>query len=97
MHGVFGEVYNAGTIDDLVALYEPDAFLVPQLGQRVIGLSAIRESLVGFVNLQGTACSRKEPDGSRSLLSQCLCRRLKLHLFPSKLIASSLIIFGGLI
>lgn len=54
MHGVFGEVYNAGTIDDLVALYEPDAFLVPQLGQRLIGLSAIRESLVGFVNLKGS-------------------------------------------
>jgi ketosteroid isomerase-like protein len=86
MHGVFGEVYNAGTIDDLVALYEPDAFLVPQLGQRVIGLSAIRESLVGFVNLKGTACSRKEPDGSRLIVVAMPLPTPETSSFPFKIV-----------
>lgn len=54
MHAVFAEAYNARKIEDLVALYEPDAVLIPQPGQRVAGLSAIRESLVGFVDLKGS-------------------------------------------
>lgn len=54
MHAVFAEAYNAGNLEDLVALYEPDAVLIPQPGQRVEGISAIRESLAGFVNLQGS-------------------------------------------
>ena len=54
MHAVFAEAYNAGKVEDLVALYEPDAVLIPQPGQRAAGLSAIRESLVGFVNLKGS-------------------------------------------
>jgi uncharacterized protein (TIGR02246 family) len=54
MHAAFAEAYNAGNLEDLVALYEPDAVLIPQPGQRVAGISAIRESLVGFVNLKGS-------------------------------------------
>ena len=37
---------------DLIALYESDAVLIPQPGQRVAGVSAIRESLIGFLNLK---------------------------------------------
>lgn len=53
VHAAFAEAYNAGRIEDLISLYESDAVLVPQPGQRAIGLSAIRESLAGFVNLKG--------------------------------------------
>lgn len=53
MHAIFANAYNAGRIEDLIALYETDAVLVPQPGQRAVGLSTIRESLVGFVNLKG--------------------------------------------
>ena len=54
MHAVFAEAYNAGKVEDLVALYEPDAVLIPQPGQQVEGISVIRESLAGFVNLKGS-------------------------------------------
>lgn len=53
MHAAFAEAFNAGKIEDLIALYEPDALLVPQPGQQVTGLSAIREALVVFLDLKG--------------------------------------------
>ena len=54
MHEAFAGAYNAGKIEDLIALYESDAVLIPQPGQRVAGVSAIRESLIGFLNLKGS-------------------------------------------
>lgn len=36
-----------------MALYEPDAWLLPQPGVRVQGHGAIREALAGFLALQG--------------------------------------------
>jgi uncharacterized protein (TIGR02246 family) len=54
MHAAFAEAYNSGNLEDLVALYETDAVLIPQPGQRVEGISAIRESLMGFLNLKGS-------------------------------------------
>ncbi|MDR4493876.1 MAG: nuclear transport factor 2 family protein [Nitrospirales bacterium] len=53
MHAAFAEAFNAGKIDDLLALYESDAVLVPQPGQQVVGRSGIREALLVFLDLKG--------------------------------------------
>lgn len=49
MHRLFADAFNAHDLDALVALYEPEAVLVPQAGQRAIGRDAIREALAGFL------------------------------------------------
>ena len=49
MHPRFMQAFNAHDLDALAALYEPDAVLVPQAGQRAVGRDAIRESLAGFL------------------------------------------------
>jgi uncharacterized protein (TIGR02246 family) len=46
---LFAEALNAGKLDDLVALYEPQATLMPSPGKLVAGTTAIRESLAGFL------------------------------------------------
>jgi uncharacterized protein (TIGR02246 family) len=46
---LFAEALNAGRIDDLVALYEPQATLMPSPGRLVTGSAAIREALAQFV------------------------------------------------
>ncbi|HTS20472.1 MAG TPA: SgcJ/EcaC family oxidoreductase [Casimicrobiaceae bacterium] len=46
---LFQEALNAGKIDDLVALYEPQATLMPMPGKLVTGHAAIREALNGFL------------------------------------------------
>jgi uncharacterized protein (TIGR02246 family) len=46
---LFAEALNAGRLDDLVALYEPQAALTPMPGKLVTGTAAIRESLAGFL------------------------------------------------
>ena len=53
MHAAFAEAFNAGKIEDLIALYEPDAILVAQPGQQVVGHFGIREALLVFINLNG--------------------------------------------
>jgi ketosteroid isomerase-like protein len=50
MHRLFADAFNAHDLDALVALYEAEAVLVPQAGQRAIGQSAIREALAGFLS-----------------------------------------------
>jgi uncharacterized protein (TIGR02246 family) len=47
---LFVQALNAGKIDDLVALYEPQATLMPQPGKLVTGSAAIREALAQFVS-----------------------------------------------
>jgi uncharacterized protein (TIGR02246 family) len=49
---LFEERINAGDLDGLVALYEPNAIFVPQDGEVLHGSAAIREALAGFVALQ---------------------------------------------
>src|SRR5690349_5154465 len=49
----FAQAFSAGDLEALVALYEPDAVLVPQPGQVVTGREAIREALQGFLTLCG--------------------------------------------
>jgi len=50
---LFVQAFSAGDLGALVALYEPDAVLVPQRGQVVTGREAIREALQGFLTLCG--------------------------------------------
>jgi uncharacterized protein (TIGR02246 family) len=53
MHQRFAQHFNAGDIESLMALYTPDAALVPQPGQVVQGHAAIREALQAFLALRG--------------------------------------------
>src|SRR5215472_15749126 len=46
---LFAEALNAGQLDALVALYEPQGTLMPSPGKLVTGTAAIRESLAGFL------------------------------------------------
>lgn len=50
----FAGAFNAGGLDALVTLYEPEALMVPEPGRWVTGHAAIREALQGFLALQGT-------------------------------------------
>jgi uncharacterized protein (TIGR02246 family) len=53
IHGMFEQAFNAGDIDALIALYEPDATLVPQPGAVAEGTDAIREALRWFLDRGG--------------------------------------------
>jgi ketosteroid isomerase-like protein len=44
--------FNSGDIDQVLALYEPDAVIVPDPGQVLHGTAAIRQSLQGFLALK---------------------------------------------
>ena len=46
---LFAQYLNAGNLDELVALYEPEASLMPTPGKLVSGTAAIRESLAQFL------------------------------------------------
>lgn len=51
---LFSEGLNTGNIDALMALYEPEAVLMPQPGQVVAGTQAIREALAAFIATKPT-------------------------------------------
>ena len=51
---LFSEALNAGNLEALVALYEPQATLTPEPGHVVTGAQAIREALRAFVALKPT-------------------------------------------
>jgi len=50
---VFQETFNAGDLDGLVSLFEPEAVLVPGPSQVATGTDAIREALAGFLAAWG--------------------------------------------
>jgi len=52
MPATFEAAFNTGDIEQVMALYEADAVLVPQPGQVVDGTEAIRQSLAGFLALK---------------------------------------------
>lgn len=52
VHHLWVEAFNGGNLDDLVALYESGAALVPQPGQIVSGATAVREALAGFLTMR---------------------------------------------
>jgi uncharacterized protein (TIGR02246 family) len=45
---------NAGNLDALMSLYEPEAAFAAQPGALQHGLSGVRESLAGFIAMKGT-------------------------------------------
>ncbi len=49
---LFSDALNAGNLDALVALYEPQAALSPEPGKVVTGTKAIREALSGFLAMK---------------------------------------------
>ena len=51
---LFTSAMNAGDIDALVDLYEPDASMMLEPGQYVSGQDGIREALGGFVDMKPT-------------------------------------------
>jgi uncharacterized protein (TIGR02246 family) len=53
MHGLFEQAFNASDLEALMALYEPDAALIPQPGVVAEGTAAIRESLRWFIERGG--------------------------------------------
>ena len=48
-HRIFREAVNAGDLDALAALYEPEAVYVAGPGQQVVGRKAIRAALAGWL------------------------------------------------
>ena len=46
---VFEQHLNAGDLDAVIALYEPDASFVPRTGETVVGREAIRHMLAGLI------------------------------------------------
>jgi uncharacterized protein (TIGR02246 family) len=53
IHRLFEEAFNGGDLEALMALYEPEAALVPQPGAVAEGLGAIRDSLQWFLDRGG--------------------------------------------
>jgi uncharacterized protein (TIGR02246 family) len=53
IHDLFEQAFNAGDIESLIALYEPDAALIPQPGTVAEGTAAIRDSLQWFLDRGG--------------------------------------------
>jgi uncharacterized protein (TIGR02246 family) len=51
---LWAETFVAGDLDALADLYEPDAMLVPQPGEVVEGIEAIREALSAFLATRPT-------------------------------------------
>jgi uncharacterized protein (TIGR02246 family) len=53
LHQRFAAHFNAGDLDAIAALYEPQATLLPQPGQAAHGVAAIRDALGAFLALNG--------------------------------------------
>ena len=53
LHTLFVTAFNAGDIEQLLALYEKDAKLSLEDGAIIEGIAAIREVLKGFLALKG--------------------------------------------
>lgn len=60
MNSAFADAFNSGDIENLVALYEPGAVLVPKPGQVVEGTRAIRSSLEELLALKGRMRSENQ-------------------------------------
>lgn len=51
---LLGKALTDGDLEAAVALYEPEACVVPEPGTMVKGTAAIRETLAGFLSLKPT-------------------------------------------
>lgn len=54
LHKAFEDAFNSGNVDAVIALYEPDASLVPQPGTVTKGRQSVRQALQQFLALKGT-------------------------------------------
>ena len=54
LNNLFAEALNAGNLNALASLYEPQATLMPSPGKLVTGTAAIKESLLNFVAAKPT-------------------------------------------
>jgi len=52
-HELFSQLFDAGDLDELISLYEPDAVMLPEPGKPVSGSLAIREALQALLALKG--------------------------------------------
>lgn len=51
---LIGQGLSNGDLDGIMAMYEPNACLVPEPGQVLQGSAAIREGIAGFIALKPT-------------------------------------------
>jgi len=58
MNAAFGAAVSSGDIEQVLALYEPQALLAPRPGARARGLGEIRAALEELLSLRGTMESR---------------------------------------
>ncbi len=60
-HQQFEQAFNAGDLQALMGLYEPEALLIPQPGTPPVkGTEAIRSALAGFLALKGKVALETE-------------------------------------
>jgi uncharacterized protein (TIGR02246 family) len=52
-HALFSQLFEAGDLDGLISLYEPDAVMLPEPGKPVSGTFGIREALQYFLSMNG--------------------------------------------
>ena len=60
MNGIFAVAYNSGAVENLLALYEPQAVLVNRAGEELIGLEAIKSELQNLLKLGGEMTSENQ-------------------------------------
>ena len=54
VHSEWMKAFNAGNLEEMIALYEPDSAVVSELGGDVVsGLPALKENLEGYLSLAG--------------------------------------------
>jgi ketosteroid isomerase-like protein len=58
MNAAFAAAVNSGDVENLIALYEPDALLAPEPGKRARGHADIRRAFGHLLALGGTMESR---------------------------------------
>ena len=54
LHKAFVTAFNSGNVEAVLALYEPEASLVPQPGMVTQGRASIRQALQQFLAVRGT-------------------------------------------
>ena len=54
LHKAFATAFNSGNVEAVLALYEPEASLVPQPGMVTQGRASIRQALQQFLAVRGT-------------------------------------------
>jgi uncharacterized protein (TIGR02246 family) len=62
------QAINSGDVDTLVALFEPQACMIPEPGQVVAGAQAIREALSGFLAMKPKLTQEGKPSAKPAIL-----------------------------